>query len=129
MSFAKEEGLLDLSPLLTDGSTIKANASNKRVFTREELEVLLKFVDGEPEEWAKQDAIEGKAFGDLRGSKQLPQRSKKTIQKAVRYYLKKIKERGSVFKEDIQPHTTAGKDAGYLSIWRNDKIYRRTFDP
>ena len=62
-------------------------------------------------------------------SEQLPQRSKKTIQKAVRYYLKKIKERGSVFKEDIQPHTTAGKDAGYLSIWRNDKIYRRTFDP
>ena len=88
------------------------------------MEVLLEFVDGEPEEWAKQDAIEGKAFGDLRGSKQLPQRSKKTIQKAVRYYIKKIKERGSIFKEDIQPHTATGKNAGYLSIWRNDKIYR-----
>src|SRR4030066_2260960 len=70
VSFAKEEGLLDLSYLSTDGSKIKANASNKRVFTREELEVLVKFVDGELEEWAKQDVIEEKAFGDLRGSDQ-----------------------------------------------------------
>src|SRR3989337_295012 len=102
VSFAKGEGLLDLSSLSTDGSKIKANASNKRVFTREELEVLVKFVDGELEEWAKQDVIEEKAFGDLRGSDQLPNQSKKTIQKAAKYYIKKIKERGDIFKEEIK---------------------------
>ena len=91
VSFAKEEGLLDLSHLSTDGSKIKANASNKRVFTREELEVLLKFADVELDEWAKLDVIEDKVFGDLRGSDQLPQQSKKTIQKAAKYYIKKIK--------------------------------------
>jgi len=91
VSFAREEGLLDLSHLSTDGSKIKANASNKRVFTREELEVLLKFADVELDEWAKLDVIEDKVFGDLRGSDQLPQQSKKTIQKAAKYYIKKIK--------------------------------------
>ena len=102
ISFAKEEGILDLSSLSTDGSKIKANASNKRVFTREELDVLVKFVDEELEEWAKQDVIEEKAFGDLRGSDQLSNQSKKTIQKAAKYYIKKIKERGDVFKEEIK---------------------------
>jgi len=70
VSFAKEEGLLDLSYLATDGSKVKANASNRRVLTKEELEVLLRFVDGELEEWAKQDTIEDNAFGEIRGSDQ-----------------------------------------------------------
>lgn len=100
VSFAREEGLLDLSHLSTDGSKVKANASNRRVFTKEELRVLLRFVDEELEEWAKQDTIEDNAFGELRGSDQLPHQSKKTIQKAAQYYLKKIKERGDSFKEE-----------------------------
>src|SRR3989338_1753359 len=102
ISFAKEEGILDLSSLSTDGSKVKANASNKRVLTKEELEVLVKFVDEELEEWAKQDEIEEKAFGDLRGSDQLPHQSKKTIRKAAQYYIKKVKERGNIFKEEIK---------------------------
>jgi transposase len=39
VSCAKEEGLLDLSHLATDGSTIKANAANKRIMSKEELAV------------------------------------------------------------------------------------------
>ena len=46
---AKEEGMLDLSYLATDGSKVKANASGKRVLTREELGVLMGFVDEEME--------------------------------------------------------------------------------
>jgi transposase len=102
VSFAQEEGLLDLSYLSTDGSKVKANASNRRVFTKEELDVLLGFVDEELEEWAKQDTIEDNAFGEIRGSDQLPHQSKKTIQKAVQYYIKKLKEKGSEFKEHLR---------------------------
>lgn len=58
VSFAKEEGLLDLSYLATDGTKVKANASNRRVLTKEELAVLLSFVEGELHEWAKIDARE-----------------------------------------------------------------------
>jgi len=53
--------------------------------------VLLRFVDEELEEWAKQDTIEDKSFGEIRGTDQLPHQSKKTIQKAVQYYIKKLK--------------------------------------
>jgi transposase len=102
VSFAKEEGLLDLSHLSTDGSKIKANASNRRVLTKDELSVLLRFVDDELEEWAKQDAREDSEFGDLRGTDQLPKQSKKTIRKAAQYYINKVREGGPAFKEDIR---------------------------
>ena len=102
VSFAKEEGLLDLSHLSTDGSKVKANASNRRVLTKEELTVLLRFVDEELEEWAKQDSREDSEFGDLRGSDELPKQSKKTIRKAAQYYIKKVREQGPSFKEDVQ---------------------------
>lgn len=99
VNFAKEEGLLDLSHLCTDGSKVKANASNRRVLTKEELAVLLRFVDEELDEWAKRDKIEDEAYGDIRGIDQLPHKSKKTIQRAAQYFTKKLKERGADFKE------------------------------
>ncbi len=102
VSFAKEEGFLDLSHLATDGSKVKANASNRRVLTKDELKVLLKFIDEELEEWVKQDAQEDREFGDLRGSDQLPKQSKKTIRKAAAYYVKKFRQNGSSFREEVQ---------------------------
>lgn len=102
VQFAREEGLLDLFHLSTDGSKVKANASNRRVLTKEELAVLLQFVDGELEEWAQQDTLEDTAYGNLRGMDQLPDRSKKMLQTAARYYVKRIKERGPEFKEEVQ---------------------------
>jgi transposase len=101
VTFAKEEGLLDLSHLSTDGTKIKANAANKRTMTREELAVLLQFVDGELEEWAKYDAMEDEQFGEMRGYDQLKEQSKKAVQKAARYYIKKIKEEGIAYQEEI----------------------------
>jgi transposase len=100
--FAKEEGLLDLSCLATDGSKVKANASNRKVFTKEELEVLIGFVDKELEEWARQDMVEEEAYGNLRGSDQLSNQSKKTVQKAAQYYIKKLKEKGPEIKEHLK---------------------------
>jgi hypothetical protein len=100
VGFAKQEGLLDLSHLATDGSKIKANASNQRVITKEELEVLIKFVEKELDEWAQQDTAEDEKFGTLRGYDQLPERSKEKIRKAAINYIKKQKERES-FKAEI----------------------------
>jgi transposase len=110
VSFAKEEGLLDLSYLATDGSKVKANASNRKVLTKEELEFLLRFVDKELEEWAKQDRVEDGAYGDLRGSDQLPHQSKKTVKKAAHSYIKKLKERGADFKERLRENLQKAKD-------------------
>jgi len=102
VSFAKGEGLLDLSHFSTDGSKVKANASNRKVLTKEELAVLLRFVNEELEEWTKQDNQEDRAFGDLRGSNHLPKQSKKIIRKAAQYYVKKVQMSGVAFKEKVQ---------------------------
>ena len=102
VTFAREEGLLDVSHLSTDGTKLKANASNRRVLRREEIEFLLRFVDEELEQWARQDEIEDGEFGELRGIDQLPNSNKKAIQKAAKYYIKKLKERGERFKEEVK---------------------------
>lgn len=96
VTIAKNEGLLDLSCLSTDGSKMKASASNRRVLTKEELLFLSNFIDNELEEWAKQDSLEDDFFGELRGSDQLPKKSKKKMKKAVEYYIKKLKENGGL---------------------------------
>lgn len=104
--FAKKEGLLDLSHLSTDGSKIKANASNKRVLTKEELAVLQRFVQDELEEWAKQDDMEEEAYGEIRGLDQLSKQGRKTLQKAAQYYMKRVKERGVDFKKEVEDTLT-----------------------
>jgi transposase len=102
VTFAREEGLLDVSHLSTDGTKLKANASNRRVLSGEEIEFLLRFVDEELEQWAREDEIEDREYGELRGIDQLPKSSKKTLQKAAKYYIKKMKERGKRFKDGVK---------------------------
>jgi len=109
VTLGREEGLLDLSHLSTDGSKIKANAANKRILTKEELAVLLGFVEGELEEWAKQDAVEDKQFGELRGYDQLKDKSKKSVQKAAQHYVKQIKEKGTDCKSEIEDRLKAAQ--------------------
>jgi transposase len=99
VTLAKGEEMIDLSHLSTDGSKQKANAANRRILTKEELEFLLKFVDEELEEWAKRDDIEDEMFKDMRGGDQLPNKSRKKIQKAVKHYIGKIKKEDNLFKD------------------------------
>jgi transposase len=101
VTLARSEGMIDLSHLSTDGSKQKANAANRRVLTKEELDFLLRFIDDELEEWAKQDDIEDEMFKDMRGSDQLPNKSRKKIRKAVKHYIEKMKKDGNLFKDNI----------------------------
>lgn len=100
--FAKEEGMLDLSHLSTDGTKIKANASSRRVFTKEELAFLINFIDDELDKWAEQDSLEDDFFGEVRGSDQLPGKSKKRIQKQVKHYIEEVREKGESFKHNLK---------------------------
>jgi len=100
--FAKEEGMLDLSHLSTDGTKIKANASSRRVFTKEELAFLINFIDDELEKWGEQDSLEDDFFGEVRGSDQLPGKSKKRIQKQVKHYIEEAREKGESFKHNLK---------------------------
>lgn len=103
---AKSEGMLDLSNLATDGTKLKANASNRKVISKEELTFLMNFVDNELSEWAKQDSLEDDFFKEVRGNDQLPKSSKKKMQKAVKYYITKLKENGDSFKLELKGSLT-----------------------
>lgn len=102
VTLAKKEGMLDLSHFATDGTKIKANASSRRVFTKEELDFLSHFIDDELEKWAKQDTLEDDFFGEIRGSDQLPTASKKRIKSAVKHYIEEMKVKGEDFKKSIK---------------------------
>lgn len=110
VTLAKQEGMIDLSHLATDGSKLKANAADKRVLTKDELDFLLKFIDEELEKWAKQDDIEDKIFGDIRGLDQLPNKSRKKIQNIVKRYVGKMKEEGDIFKEKTRDKLSKAYD-------------------
>lgn len=99
---AKSEGMLDLSNLATDGTKLKANASNRKTLSKEELTFLKDFVDNELDEWAKQDLLEDDFFKDIRGSDQLPKSNKNKMQRAVKNYMDQLKEKGESFKQRLQ---------------------------
>ena len=124
VSFAKEEGLLDLSHLATDGTKVKANASNRRVLTAEELAVLTSFVDGELQEWAEIDESEDRQFGELRGSDQLSRQGKKLVQNAAQYYVKRLKEDGQDFivrlREGLQEAQAKVNEEGLNQVSTTD---------
>ena len=102
VSLANKEGILDLSHFATDGTKIKANASNRHVFTKKELDFLCHFIDDELEKWTKQDTLEDDFFKEIRGSDQLPKTSKKRIMSAVKHYIEEIKVNGEEFKKSLK---------------------------
>ena len=91
---ARQLGATNLTCLSTDGTSMKASASNRSTITKNEMKVLLEFVEGELLTWAQQDAIEDNQLDKIRGSEQLPEASKKKIRAAVKHYFKKAKDDG-----------------------------------
>jgi len=89
------------------------------------MEFLLRFVDEELDEWARQDEIEDGEYGELRGMDQLPKSSKKTVQKAVKNYIKKMKERGERFKEGVKE----GLERAHQEVEKEDIKQVSTTDP
>src|SRR3989338_9301971 len=71
VSTAKELGAVGLDHLSADGSKLKACASNRSAFTKEELEVIEEYVNNELNEGIRLDKIEDELFTDCRGYDQL----------------------------------------------------------
>jgi len=71
-SFAYEEGLIDLSQLNSDGTTIRANASDFKTIKKKQLEKIDRWIDRYMEEADRIDEEEDKIYGD-RGMHELPE--------------------------------------------------------
>jgi len=95
--FALEHGLIDLSHLMIDGTTIKANANNQRILDKETLRKLDEYIDKSIEEGIKVDEEEDKIYGE-RSMHELPEefndseRRKPIVRKIVNEINKSIKE-------------------------------------
>lgn len=113
---ARKEGMLDLSHLSTDGTKIKANAADKRIFTKEELEFLMKFMENELDTWAAQDSLEDGFFDNIRGSDQLPGSSRKRVKSAVKHYIEELKDKGEIFRANVE----AKLERAHQEVEKND---------
>ncbi len=69
--FAYEEGLIDLSHISIDGTSIKANANDQKTIDKETLEKLSKYIEEQIQEGIEVDEKEDKIYGE-RGMHQLP---------------------------------------------------------
>lgn len=69
--FAYEEGLIDLSHISVDGTSIKANASSNNNLDKKTLDKLSKYIEEQIQEGIEVDEKEDKLYGD-RGMHQLP---------------------------------------------------------
>lgn len=117
--------MLDLSYLSTDGTKLKANASNRKVLSKPELEFLLNFVDKELEKWSEPDSLENNFFKEIRGNDQLPKSSKRKMKNAVKHYIKELKEKGNSFKVNLQKNLKNAE----LELMNNDLKKVNTTDP
>lgn len=70
-SFALDNGLIDLSHLMIDGTSIKADANNEKVIDAKTLDKLDKYIDKVIKEGIKTDEEEDKIYKD-RGFHELP---------------------------------------------------------
>jgi transposase len=102
VKFARSENLLDLSKIAPDGTKMKANASNKSIVTKEELDMIIKFIETSLKEWEKEDNIEDEKFKELEGFGKLSGASKNKIKNKIKNYIKKSKKEGEDFKAVVE---------------------------
>jgi len=96
--FAIDKGLIDLSKLMIDGTTIKADANDNRVLDRATIEKLRKHIRREIEKGIKIDEEEDKIYGE-RGYHQLPEdlnnseKRRPVVRKIVKEINKAVKKK------------------------------------
>ena len=95
--FAHENGLIDLSHLMVDGTTIRANANNNKILDKTTIEKLRRYIRKEIERGIKVDEEEDRIYGE-RGLHQLPEdlntseKRRPVVRKIVDEINKAIKE-------------------------------------
>ncbi len=95
--FAQQQGLIDLSHLIIDGTKIKANAYDDRILDKRTLTILDNYIDKVIEEGIKTDEEEDKFYGD-RSVYQLPEdlndseKRRPSVKKIVKEINKSIRE-------------------------------------
>ncbi|MFH1063986.1 MAG: IS1182 family transposase [Candidatus Woesearchaeota archaeon] len=119
--FAIAHGLIDLSHLMIDGTSIKADANNDRILDKETIEKLKRYIDRQIQEGIKVDEEEDKLYGD-RSFHELPEdfndreKRRPIVRKIVDEINKSIKEnkKGNIkkIKKSLENVETAMQEQG-----------------
>jgi len=105
--FAYENGLIDLSHLMIDGTSIKANANNNRILDKTTIEKLKKHIEREIQRGIQIDEEEDKIYGD-RGYHHLPEdlntseKRRPIVRKIVDEINKAVKEDKKKIKKELE---------------------------
>ena len=105
--FAYEQGIIDLSHLMIDGTIIKADTNNNRIIDKETLQKISKYIDKAIEKGIKVDEEEDKLYGD-KGMHELPkefnnsEKRRPIVRKIVDEINKSIKEGNKEKTEQIK---------------------------
>jgi len=91
-NMALEHGMIDLKHLSMDGTTIKANANNRRVLDKKTLKKVERYIDRWMEESIRIDEEEDRLYGDRQGIGQMPEEltDKEKRNSLLRKLVKKI---------------------------------------
>lgn len=105
IELAKEHDLVDLSLICIDGTTIKANASNKSSVKKENLDILDKAIEKMIEEDIAQDELDIELYGDK--EENLTGMDRRDMKRIVEQYKKsqdkkKVKEKIKKVEEEIE---------------------------
>lgn len=84
VKFAKDIGMVSLGHICTDGTKIKANASNRSAIKKDEFLELKELIQRELEEGIKVDESENKTYGDKNIDEMPDNITRKTIIERVR---------------------------------------------
>ena len=91
VEIASEHDLVDLSLILIDGSTLKANASKRRMLKKDSLDILDKAIGKMIEEDIELDELEDQLFNDR--PENITGMDEKDIKRIVRDFNKKNKKK------------------------------------
>ena len=93
IEYAKNLGMVHLGHISIDGTKIKANASNERSLTKDELRFLDKIIRTEIQKGIEADELEDEIYGEDKDGYELPDEVKASGN--IKKYLKdKLKEQG-----------------------------------
>jgi transposase len=105
--FAHKHGLLDLSHLMIDGTTIKASANNDKHIKKHFIDIFEKYIDKVIKEGIKVDEEEDKLYGE-RGFHQMPEefndseKRERVVKEIAREINEAVKESNTAKVEEIK---------------------------
>lgn len=134
---AKELDMVNLNKLYLDGTKIKANASKRNSFTKEEFDFLSIFVDEQMKKMDESDTEENKKHGDSDGEPKIPEhftnrnnlrkKIKEILNKPEKYKIKIDKAKKNFTEKSVEKVNLTDPDSQLMKM-KQGMGYRQAYN-